>query len=196
MQARREPWTEEEDATLRRLWAGGDTAGVIAQRMGRKRNGVIGRAHRLCLPSRPSPIKGVVGERKPAPKRDRVAEAAARAERRNAQPASVVVVARPAPVVARPLVALSIPCCWPIGEPRKRGFRFCQAPRYVSRSPYCATHHGVAYKSRAQPGGIRSARPAREVPPCLPSPFPPLRTGARRMPTRSAQPAGTGAGIP
>jgi len=51
-------WTEEEVLTLQRLWDQGLSASQIAQQLGSvTRNAVIGKAHRLGLASRPSPIR-------------------------------------------------------------------------------------------------------------------------------------------
>lgn len=49
-------WTAEQEAELRRLWAEGLSAGRIAAATGRTKNSIIGRAHRLGLPRRESPI--------------------------------------------------------------------------------------------------------------------------------------------
>lgn len=60
-------WTEERTATLKKMWEGGATASQIADELGGvSRNAVIGKAHRLGLKSRPSPVKA--NEKKPAPK--------------------------------------------------------------------------------------------------------------------------------
>ncbi|MGY6552271.1 MAG: GcrA family cell cycle regulator [Erythrobacter sp.] len=51
-------WTDERIATLKKLWEGGATASQIAEELGGvSRNAVIGKAHRLGLKSRPSPVK-------------------------------------------------------------------------------------------------------------------------------------------
>ncbi len=51
-------WTEERIATLTKMWEGGSTASQIAEELGGvSRNAVIGKAHRLGLKSRPSPVK-------------------------------------------------------------------------------------------------------------------------------------------
>ena len=52
-----EKWDQPKDDLLRRLWLRGDTGTQIAQAMGITKNAVVGRAHRLRLPKRPSPIK-------------------------------------------------------------------------------------------------------------------------------------------
>lgn len=58
-------WTDERIATLTKMWEGGATASQIADELGGvSRNAVIGKAHRLGLKSRPSPVKA--NEAKPA----------------------------------------------------------------------------------------------------------------------------------
>lgn len=49
-------WTPSEDDTLRGLWRDGHSTAEIGRRMGRTKNSIIGRAHRLDLPPRGSPI--------------------------------------------------------------------------------------------------------------------------------------------
>src|SRR4051794_24654396 len=62
-------WTEERIATLSKMWEGGQTASQIAEALaGVSRNAVIGKAHRLGLQSRPSPVKPNEPEAKPAVK--------------------------------------------------------------------------------------------------------------------------------
>ena len=61
-------WTDERIATLTKMWEGGATASQIADELGGvSRNAVIGKAHRLGLKARPSPVKA--NEPKPAPPR-------------------------------------------------------------------------------------------------------------------------------
>ncbi|MGH6615484.1 GcrA family cell cycle regulator [Sphingomonas sp.] len=51
-------WTDERIDTLRKMWESGSTASQIAEELGGvSRNAVIGKAHRLGLQSRPSPVK-------------------------------------------------------------------------------------------------------------------------------------------
>ena len=67
-------WTDERIATLKKMWEGGSTASQIADELGGvSRNAVIGKAHRLGLKSRPSPVKAAEKKKaapkpKPAPK--------------------------------------------------------------------------------------------------------------------------------
>lgn len=54
------PWSPDEDTQLAAHWAEGLSANAIAARLpGRGRNAVTGRAFRLGLPRRPSPIPRV-----------------------------------------------------------------------------------------------------------------------------------------
>eukprot|EP01042_Synura_sphagnicola_P022017 gene22017-28035_t len=51
-------WTEERIEKLTKMWEGGATASQIAEELGGvSRNAVIGKAHRLGLKARPSPVK-------------------------------------------------------------------------------------------------------------------------------------------
>ena len=74
-------WTEERIERLKKMWHDGATASQIADELGGvSRNAVIGKAHRLGLEARPSPVKP--GEEKEAPKKTATqAKAAAKAPR-------------------------------------------------------------------------------------------------------------------
>ncbi|MEO1968430.1 MAG: GcrA family cell cycle regulator [Sphingomonadaceae bacterium] len=65
-------WTDERIATLKKMWESGSTASQIADELGGvSRNAVIGKAHRLGLKSRPSPVKAndkATAKPAPAPK--------------------------------------------------------------------------------------------------------------------------------
>jgi GcrA cell cycle regulator len=106
---------------LQALWQEGHSASAIAEKLGGiSRNAVIGKAHRLFLPSRPSPIKR--DESKPvAPPR------------------------APQPPLPQGVQA----CMWPIGDPKTEGFHFCGEPAHAGR-PYCSTHCAQAYQRREE----------------------------------------------
>lgn len=57
-------------------------------------------------------------------------------------------------VVPRDLRTTS--CCWPIGEPGQRGFRFCDAPP-VGNRPYCVAHCKMAYVGQGHSDEMVSA---------------------------------------
>jgi GcrA cell cycle regulator len=62
-------WTDERIDQLRQMWQAGHTASQIAETLGGvSRNAVIGKAHRLGLQSRPSPVKPGEAEAEPAAK--------------------------------------------------------------------------------------------------------------------------------
>ena len=50
-------WSEETIVHLRALWADGHSTAEIGRRLGVSKNAVVGKAHRLDLPARPSPIR-------------------------------------------------------------------------------------------------------------------------------------------
>ena len=61
-------WTDERIERLKTLWTQGMTASQIADELGGvSRNAVIGKAHRLGLQSRPSPVKPNEGHGEEAP---------------------------------------------------------------------------------------------------------------------------------
>ncbi|KMS63378.1 hypothetical protein V475_03220, partial [Sphingobium baderi LL03] len=60
-------WTDERIDQLKAMWEKGLTASQIADELGGvSRNAVIGKAHRLGLQSRPSPVKANEAPKKPA----------------------------------------------------------------------------------------------------------------------------------
>lgn len=151
-------WNEETIAKLRALWAEGLSTAEIGRRMGVSKNAVVGKAHRLNLPSRPSPIRRdgdrsarrrqprrVHGPTLPALSAATMAPVAAEAPR-----PVIAAVERPAapPVLRavpmpRPQGRVT-PCCWPIGEPGTKSFRFCDVGA-IPGKPYCDEHAALAY---------------------------------------------------
>jgi len=135
-------WTAEAIDQLRAYWAEGHSTAEIGRRMGISKNAVVGKAHRLNLDARPSPIRREAeGGERPAAQPRRTAPPAREAAslRRLEQPA-----AAPAAVV-RPFQRASVrSCCWPLGEPGTPDFRFC-ASEAATGKPYCQEHASVAY---------------------------------------------------
>ena len=151
-------WNEETIARLRALWAEGFSTAEIGRRMTISKNAVVGKAHRLNLPARPSPIRREGAAAIPRP------PALPRVTGPTLPPLAAAVPAPqlastpppPAPVASVPRVVSSRPasttfrsirpqtCCWPIGEPGRADFRFCSAEGLAGK-PYCAEHAAVAY---------------------------------------------------
>ena len=137
-------WTAEAIERLRALWAEGHSTAEIGRRMGISKNAVVGKAHRLSLPPRPSPIRREAEGEAPvaAPKLPRPVVVAPRPVVATAPP--VLRVTPPAVVRPFPRVVAARTCCWPIGEPGTSGFRFCTAEA-MGGKPYCVEHASVAY---------------------------------------------------
>jgi GcrA cell cycle regulator len=103
-------WTEERIERLKTMWHEGATASEIADKLGGvSRNAVIGKAHRLGLEARPSPVKpGEENAAAPAPAKAKKAEAAPApkappiAEKPPEQPAPRAAAPQPQPQRSRP----------------------------------------------------------------------------------------------
>ncbi|MGB1924731.1 MAG: GcrA family cell cycle regulator [Candidatus Puniceispirillaceae bacterium] len=118
-------WTDERLEELKKLWAQGLSISQIGEALGVSRNAIAGKAHRMGLPKRPSPIS------KP------------KAEKPKVEP---VVEERDLPLrlELRQLVWSRSKCCWPTGDPKKNGFVFC-GDTVVPGKPYCLPHCKEAY---------------------------------------------------
>ena len=145
-------WTDEIIDRLKALWAEGVSTAEIGRRIGVSKNAVVGKAHRLLLAARPSPIRrGVpIAPPKRAAARRVVgptlpALAPAPVERERVPPPAPV--ASPPPslrAVHRAPGGRLVACCWPIGEPGTRSFRFC-GDESLPGKPYCPAHASLAY---------------------------------------------------
>lgn len=138
---RGEPWTDDRVATLRRLWAAGETAAAIAVRLGGiSRSAVMGKVFRLRLP--PATAFGA----RPADDRSEQFPTPARRRRikRARQPHNA------APILARHKSLLELTnetCRWPHGRPGTERFFFCGAAgaNLERGRPYCPRHMRRAY---------------------------------------------------
>ncbi|MEI9928559.1 MAG: GcrA family cell cycle regulator, partial [Sphingomonas sp.] len=96
-------WTDERIETLKKMWNSGLTATQIAEELGGvSRNAVIGKAHRLGLPARPSPVKPnePKAEAAPRPAPTAAAPAPVAAPQVAAEPAAPRAPAEPKPDAA------------------------------------------------------------------------------------------------
>jgi GcrA cell cycle regulator len=160
-------WTEQRIEMLRRLWGQGQTASQIAVALGGvTRNAVIGKAHRLGLTGRPSPIKRdasgtATPKRRPVPRRALqpqprpMMQSMQRAMPAQSQDGSGVV-SNPPPAPREQ--SRSYParahggvksCSWPMGDPKQPGFHFCGEPSEPGR-PYCSSHCHQAYQRKSE----------------------------------------------
>ena len=109
-------WTEEQIDQLKDLWSEGLSTSEIGRKLGVTKNAVVGKAHRLGLPPRPSPIKRATGSKRPTRSK----------------------------VMAVKSTTRGPTCMWPIGHPNEPGFRFCGQPALAGK-PYCQEHYDIAY---------------------------------------------------
>lgn len=139
-------WTNERVAELMRLWEAGRSASEIGRLLGVSKNSVVGKAHRMKLKARPSPIKrGSAPQmrRTVAPPSKPAVQAPAPAKPVQPQAAAPAPARRPARPVAR-ASGKGPNCLWPIGDPGDQDFHFCGAPA-VAGKPYCDEHCARAY---------------------------------------------------
>ncbi|MFN3457547.1 MAG: GcrA family cell cycle regulator [Novosphingobium sp.] len=103
-------WTDERIEKLTKMWEGGSTASQIAEELGGvSRNAVIGKAHRLGLKARPSPVKANekpdAAAAAPAPKAPKPAAPPPEPKVAAPRPAPAPVAPAPAPRAAAPAPA-------------------------------------------------------------------------------------------
>jgi GcrA cell cycle regulator len=112
-------WTDERIDRLKELWTQGMTASQIADELGGvSRNAVIGKAHRLGLQSRPSPVKPNEGQDEPAPspfEPEPPAEAEARPEAAQVEPEETETESETPPAAPEPAPAAPQPQIRSIG---------------------------------------------------------------------------------
>jgi GcrA cell cycle regulator len=156
-------WSSERIEQLRSLWHDGLSASQIATHLGGiTRNAVIGKAHRLGLTGRPSPIKNrsVSVARPRPPRRPRVEHVQAPRVVAAAPVHQVRHVEAPQPIELEDMPGATILtltdriCKWPIGDPRHPDFHFCGRAS-AEGVPYCADHARRAYQPPARRSGER-----------------------------------------
>jgi GcrA cell cycle regulator len=135
-------WTEERIDSLKTMWEKGLTASQIAEELGGvSRNAVIGKAHRLGLQSRPSPVKSNDGEPR-------------------------VAVRKATPIPSKPRVAAPQPT--PVAAPRAAApAAAAPTPVPIPTNPHAPT--GAQLRSIG-PGGFIRQGPGDQAPPATPAP--------------------------
>ncbi len=144
-------WTDERVSLLKKLWGEGRTAAEIAKELGEgvTRNAVIGKAHRLKLSGRVSPIQQ---NKKSSTKT---------VERKVEKVSKSIQVVKPLAAAAEPapnpvsredqdlfsLMDLKPRMCrWPVGDPQDQEFGFCGC-ECIMGLPYCSEHAKQAYQA-------------------------------------------------
>ena len=95
--------------------------------LGVSRNSVAGKAHRMGLPKRTSPISTEKKQNLSGIKGNEIAD-------KNI----------PLKIKLRGVQWSRIKCCWPEGDPKQNDFRFCGKDIFPGR-PYCDKHSLLAY---------------------------------------------------
>jgi GcrA cell cycle regulator len=156
-------WTDERIDQLKAMWEKGLTASQIADELGGvSRNAVIGKAHRLGLQSRPSPVKANEAPKKAAPARKPAAPAPeAEAPRAAAPVAAPPPPPRPAPVAAPAAPAAPAAAAAPSDAPA------APQPRIVSVGPGGVLRQGPGDQQApippAPPRRLVPAKPSAEI---------------------------------
>ena len=122
-------WDEKKLIKLKKLWTEGLPITKIGLELGVSRNAIAGKAHRLGLPKRNSPISKSGEPRKN--KTDFHFETSKDL---------------PLKILLREVEWSRSRCCWPIGDPKLPGFSFCGTSIIPGR-PYCEEHSNLAYTS-------------------------------------------------
>ena len=157
-----EIWSEERVELLKKLWADGLSASMIATQLGGvTRNAVIGKVHRLGLSGRTKTVSTQPRTNRPkmrpnGPSRPSVQPLVFgnNALKMEARPEIMPVAPAPAPIpfpAPSPEDRVTIlgltekTCRWPEGDPASSEFRFCGSQTNTGL-PYCAYHCAVAYQ--------------------------------------------------
>ena len=168
-------WTDERVALLKKMWGDGKTAAEIAKELGEgvTRNAVIGKAHRLKLSGRASPIqsakktvkaaseqtnvktKSSVKATAPAPKKPNPATSKPKAVSPAAQQSKKELEAIKNKGKRLPLSELTERMCrWPMGDPEDEDFGYCGCKSEVGMS-YCEEHMQLAYQTTTRARNFR-----------------------------------------
>ena len=139
------PWDDNNVSKLRELWDQGLPTAQIGKLLGFTKNAVVGKAHRIGLERRPSPI------RRTAVKPDRKKARSPIMPKLNFEVKKDEVKGNPVhQQTFQPLVknlftkSVKRGCEWPEGHPDESDFKFCGKERFEDK-PYCIDHCAVAY---------------------------------------------------
>ena len=139
------PWNDDNVSRLKDLWDQGLPTAQIGKLLGFTKNAVVGKAHRIGLERRPSPIRRTTAkpDRKKArspimPKLHFESNPINQIETGDNNKVFI-------PATKNPLLSNSKRGCeWPEGHPGETGFHYCGKVRFDEK-PYCLKHCAVAY---------------------------------------------------
>ncbi|RZT56557.1 GcrA cell cycle regulator [Sphingomonas sp. BK036] len=165
-------WTDERIATLKTMWEAGQTASQIAEALGGvSRNAVIGKAHRLELQARPSPVKPNDPDAKAAAATTEAsAPVAAPAPEPFAAPEPVEVAA-PAPAPVAPPVAAAKPAApEPVAEEPEDDADEDEDEDEAAPAVAAPVRAPQPILRSVGPGGFLRQAPGEQQPPSTPAP--------------------------
>ena len=138
-------WTEEKVSQLRELWDQGLPTSQIGKVLDFTKNAVVGKAHRIGLERRPSPIRRTAA--KPDRKKARSpVMPLLNFENKNAEQTELNSTTKTFQPTVRNLFVSNTKrgCEWPKGHPDEQEFHFCGKERFEDK-PYCFDHCAIAY---------------------------------------------------
>jgi GcrA cell cycle regulator len=140
-------WTDDSIEQLKTMWTAGMSGGQIAATLGGlTRNAVIGKVHRLKLPTRESPL-GAQRKRNPKRAYPHIPKALRPTIRNDTAQSATETKPTPRKQRRTLLQLTSQTCRWPIGDPGTKDFYFCGGfPK--GGGPYCVAHCVLAYQPR------------------------------------------------
>ena len=141
-------WNDENVARLKDLWDQGLPTAQIGKLLGFTKNAVVGKAHRIGLERRPSPIRrtSIKPDRKKArspvmPKLNFENTSAEKLIPNNTIKNNFSFQS----TIKNPLSTGGTRNCeWPMGHPDEPEFHFCNQKR-LNEKPYCIDHCAIAY---------------------------------------------------
>jgi len=137
-------WNEGNVARLKELWDQGLPTAQIGKLLGFTKNAVVGKAHRIGLERRPSPIRrtAVKPDRKKA-RSPIVPTLKFETSKEELKETTKLQTFQPA-VKNFFTSQTKRGCEWPEGHPDEAEFKFCGKDRFEDK-PYCIDHCAVAY---------------------------------------------------
>ena len=139
------PWNNDNVAQLKELWDQGLPTAQIGRLLGVTKNAVVGKAHRIGLERRPSPIRrtAIKPDRKKA--RSPAMPTLNFESKSSDEQESLKNNYNFQPMIKNLFISKSKRGCeWPEGHPDEIDFHFCGKERFDEK-PYCLKHCALAY---------------------------------------------------
>ena len=139
------PWDDSNVLRLKDLWDQGLPTAQIGKLLGFTKNAVVGKAHRIGLERRPSPIRRTAAKPDRKKARSPIMPKLNFENNLNEQNEKYTNNKIFKPIIKNPLFTnFKRTCEWPEGHPDGIDFHFCEKERFEDK-PYCLEHCAVAY---------------------------------------------------